>query len=76
MPFAIKDGWTVFKGPLLARLDRREDYGEDRWQGIRVFDGRVVAVVFTEREPDIVRLISLRKADKDETREFEAAIGD
>ncbi len=23
------DVWKVFRGPMLARLDRREDYGED-----------------------------------------------
>jgi hypothetical protein len=28
--FDFHDTWEVFQGPLLARLDERKDYGEDR----------------------------------------------
>lgn len=34
----------------------------------------VVVVVFTERENDTIRVISLRKADARERKEFEAEI--
>jgi len=70
----FKDAWLVFNGPLLIRLDTREDYGESRWQGTGMLNGRVVVVVFTERRLNTIRLISLRKADKDETKDFEEAI--
>ncbi len=59
----FEDAWQVFESPLLARLNHREDYGEDRWQGIGLLQGRVVVVVFTDRDPDIIHIISLRKAD-------------
>jgi len=36
----------------------------------------VVVVVFTDRDPDIVRIISLRKADKDERRAYAAWLRD
>jgi uncharacterized DUF497 family protein len=41
-----------------------------------MLDDRVVVVVFTERRPDTIRLISLRKADKNETIDFEKALRD
>jgi len=72
----FKDAWKVFDGPLLTNADTREDYGEGRWQGTGMLNGRVVVVVFTERKPNIIRLISLRKADVDETSDFEEAIRD
>ena len=71
MDFA--DAWSVFDSPLIAKLDTREDYGEDRWQGIGMLQGRVV-IMFTERYPDIIRIISLRKADREERRAYEQAL--
>jgi uncharacterized DUF497 family protein len=34
-------------------------------------EGRFVLIIFTEREPDIIRLISARKATKYECEKFE-----
>ena len=28
------DAWEIFQSPMIAVLDEREDYGEDRWIGI------------------------------------------
>jgi hypothetical protein len=44
--FDFQDAWEVFQGPLLPRLDQREDYGEGRWQGIGLLGGQVVVVIF------------------------------
>jgi hypothetical protein len=74
--FDFHDTWEVFQGPLLARLDEREDYGEDRWQGVGLLRGEVVVVIFTQRQPDIIRVISLRKAKKHEREGFEKALQD
>jgi len=68
------DAAQTFAGPMLLHLDTRQDYGEDRWQGIGMLHGRVVVAVFAERGPDTIRLISFRKADRDETKEFEIEI--
>lgn len=75
--FDFADAERVFAGPLpfFARLDNREDYGEDRWQGIGMLDGIVVVViVFTEPGTNSVRVISMRKATKDERRQYEKRI--
>jgi uncharacterized DUF497 family protein len=74
--FDFRDGWELFQGPILARLDEREDYGEDRWQGIGLLRGQVVVVIFTQRQPDVVRIISLRKARKHEREGFEKVLQD
>jgi len=66
------DARQVFESPLLARLNYREEYGEDRWQGIGLLQGRVVVIVFTDRTPQIIRIISLRKANRNERRAYEA----
>ncbi len=72
--FDFADAWEVFQNALISRIDSREDYGEDRWHGIGVLQGRTVVVVFAERDPDIVRIISLRKANKNEKKQYEKAI--
>jgi uncharacterized protein len=75
--FDFADAERVINGasPFFARLDARHDYGEERWQGIGMLDGVIVVViVFTERNNDCVRLISMRKATKDERRQYETRI--
>ena len=63
----------IFRSPLLVRPERREDYGEKRWIGIGMIRHRV-AFVFAERSRDIIRIISLRKANHEERQEYEEAI--
>lgn len=75
--FDFADAEQVMTGPLpfYACLDRREDYGEDRWQGIGVLDGVVVVMIFfTEPQTHVIRIISMRKATKNERREYEKQI--
>jgi uncharacterized protein len=67
------DAWEVFDAPMLANLDTREDYGEDRWIGIGFLKNFIVIVTYTERE-DVIRIISLRKALKHERTRFEEAL--
>ena len=61
----------VFDGPMLVELDRREDYGEERWRGIGFLRNIVVVVAFTEPDEDTTRIISVRKANKYERSKFE-----
>ena len=73
--FDFADAKQVFAGPVLVRLDMRQDYGEDRWIGIGITNGRVVVVVYTEQDNgETIRIISLRKALKHERKRFEEAI--
>lgn len=73
--FDFADAHQVFAGPFLAAVDTRQDYGEERWIGIGMIRGLVVVVVFTQPEPSVIRVVSLRKATKKERRRFESIIG-
>jgi len=66
----------MFRRALLVRPDTREDYGEERWIGIGTVQGHVAVVAFAERPQDTIRIISLRKADHEERKEYEKAIRD
>jgi hypothetical protein len=74
--FDFADAPEVFRGPLLARHDTREDYGEERWMAVGLLKNRVVVLAFAQRAEDVIRIISLRKADRNEREAFEKAIQD
>ncbi len=56
---------------MAVELDERDDYGEDRWIGSGLLDGRVVIVIYTEPDGNTVRIISLRKALSYERKNYE-----
>ncbi|MBA3057717.1 MAG: BrnT family toxin [Gammaproteobacteria bacterium] len=63
------DAVKVFSGPLVLFEDQREDYGEQRMIGIGLLDSLVVLIVHVESDESI-RIISMRKADSNETDLF------
>jgi uncharacterized DUF497 family protein len=67
------DAGEVLEGPCLERLDTRKDYGEDRWLVLGSLRGRVVFLVYTERE-ERMRIISFRKATAEERKVYEQAV--
>lgn len=73
---SFTDASEIFAAPMLAAPDTRQDYGEDRWVAIGFLKNFVVVVVYTEREEDVIRVISLRKALKHERTRFEEALRD
>jgi len=60
----------VFKGGILIDYDDRNDYGEDRWIGMGLLHNIVVVVVFTEPRKDTIRIISARKANRNEQEKY------
>ena len=60
------DAEKVFSGPMALFEDQREDYGEQRMIGIGQLEYLVVLIVHVETDEQI-RVISMRKADSDET---------
>jgi uncharacterized DUF497 family protein len=60
------DAEKVFAGPLVLIEDFRANYGEQRMIGIGLLDCLVVLIVHVESDTAI-RIISMRKADSDET---------
>lgn len=63
------DAEKVFDGPMVVFEDTRESYGEQRMIGIGLMDCLVVLIVHVESNEEI-RIISMRKADSDETDLF------
>ena len=64
------DAWEIFEGPIIAEPDARNDYGEIRYLGFGFLRNLIVAIVFTERNGDTIRIISLRRALKNEREKF------
>jgi len=65
----FEDASQIFAGVHFTRQDNRFDYGEVRKISIGVLGGDVVIVVWTKRD-DSRRIISMRKADRDERGEY------
>lgn len=70
------DAHEIFDSTMLIAADTREGYGENRYVGIGFLRNFIVVVIFTERENDIIRIISLRKALKYERERFTENFGD
>ena len=54
----------------IVRRDRRWDYGEDRYRLLPAIEGRVFVLVYTMCG-SAIRIISARKANGKEIREYE-----
>jgi uncharacterized DUF497 family protein len=60
----------VFRDPAcLSSLDETSE-DEERWRIIGSAGGKVLLVVFTERNGDVIRIISAREASNREEREY------
>ena len=55
--------------------DDRFDYGEGRFVTFGLLEGRVVAIAHTEAD-EVIRVISVRKATKDEEGSYFKEIAD
>lgn len=64
----------IFKHPVLILLDGREEYGEERWIALGWIKAMMGVVVYVERVDDVIRIISARKATKNEERRYEKYI--
>ncbi len=67
------DVWRVFESERVIFLDDRFDYNELRFVTIGVLRERIVTVVYTEND-EITRIISVRKATKNEQRKYREGI--
>ena len=71
----FSDAIQLFQYPLLTCIDRRKDYKEERWVGIGILKGIIAVIVYTEDDnKDVIRIISVRKATKNESKRFKEAI--
>ena len=71
---AFEDAELVFYDfGRIERYDGREDYGEDRWVTVGFAYSVLLAVAYTVRDKEIIRIISARKADTYEQNEYREA---
>ncbi len=63
--FDFTDVVDIFGPDALTILDDRFEYGEIRYITFALLNGRVVAVAHTETD-EVIEIISVRKAEKDE----------
>lgn len=66
--FEVAKDVFLDRAAILERDDSDPD--ERRWSIIGLAGGRVLFVVFTERDNDVTRIISARKASKREERDY------
>jgi uncharacterized DUF497 family protein len=64
---------SVFDFPMVTVEDNRTAYGEQRLQSLAYWRGRVVFLVWTERQ-SAAHLISCRYADKRQTQNYFAKV--
>ena len=69
---SFDDPTGIFNGDILRREDNRRDYGETRFTAIGVTAGTELFVVYTMRR-EVVRIISARRARRDERRTYRQA---
>jgi uncharacterized DUF497 family protein len=74
--FRFAEAAEMFAGVLLVLPDLREDYGELRWIGTGMIRGGLVFVAFAEQPDGVIRIISLRKATREEEKKYKAAVQD
>lgn len=70
---AFERAAEVFQGVTVTRNDERKDYGETRLVTAGRLEGRMVIVVWTPRG-NARRIISMRKANEREIKEYNAAL--
>jgi uncharacterized DUF497 family protein len=68
---SFDDAKAIFQDPDRIEVLDDRDYGEERWVAIGTMGKIVALVVYTERNSGI-RLISARKADPDDTADYNA----
>jgi uncharacterized protein len=59
----------VLAGETVSYLDDRFSYGEERFLTLGLLDGKVIAIVHTI-EDEVIRVISARKAMKNEEESY------
>ena len=64
---------VLFDPNRVEVYDGREDYDEDRWATIGYVDPNLFYVVYTVRDEETIRLISARKANEQERKQYRQA---
>lgn len=60
----FKEAEKLFNDGFWMIEDSRFNYKEKRFVGFGYINNRLLCIVYTERKPNIIRVISMRKANK------------
>ena len=71
----FEDIEDVFVGDVYSIIDDRFNYGEIRYFALGLSSGRVIAISHTETD-EIIRIISTRRANKNEEAKYFREIKD
>ena len=69
----FEDAVHVFAGPSYTVVDDRANYGEVRFQTYGLLNGRLVMIVWTQRD-EARHIISMRKCNERERKIYEAQL--
>ena len=64
----------IFDGDHLTIIDDRKDYGEERLMSFGFIDPRMVVIAWTRRG-EVIRIISMRKANDREQAKYNRQLG-
>lgn len=70
----FKDVTEIFNNPYLSWRDDRCDYGEVREIVLGDIGRTIIVAVITDRAGKVIRIISARRANKNERKKFKKAI--
>jgi len=72
---AFERSVRIFDGPTVEQIDDGYEYGEIRNKAIGLIEGIEILVVYTDEKTDERRIVSARKATREERAEFWRRIG-
>ncbi len=68
----FEDAKELFVNGTLWKIeDNKTDYKEVRFIGFGYANSRLVNIIYTKRAPNIIRIISFRKANRREVKAYE-----
>ncbi len=66
----LAEASELLLGQCFTEVDDRFDYGEQRWISYGLLRGEVVACVWVDQEGDRVRIVTMRKASRNEQERY------
>lgn len=66
----LADAGELLLGECSTEADDRFDYGEQRWISYGLLRGEVIACVWVDGEEDRVRIVTMRKANRNEQERY------
>jgi uncharacterized DUF497 family protein len=64
------DAALIFESPTIEAVDDRADYGEVRYVALGLSGDKVLNVVYTWRDGNVIRIISARRANRHDAEKY------